>query len=196
MKISVRKRFLAYLIDFFIISILLSTIMVITDQVDNSRVTNLQREINELSEQKLKREISLTNYVSGYSIVLNKINKEQLPIHVGNTLLILLFLVVIPIMLKGQTIGMKIFKIKIKKDKGKLTILDLIGRNIIISGLGYLLFSILLTYIIFNRYYLIYMLLLSMIQLLLVIISVFMILYREDQKGLHDLVTKTKIANI
>ena len=196
MKISVRKRFSAYLLDFFIISILLSTIMVVTNQNNNGRVKDLQRQINVMSEQKLKKEITLDNYVSAYSIILNKINKEQLPTHAGNTLLILLFLIVVPVLSKGQTLGMRAFKVKIKHDGGQLKIWHLVTRNIIISGLGYLLISLMLTYVLFDKYYLIYMLLLSVVQLLLVIISVFMILYREDQKGLHDLVTRTKITNI
>ena len=57
-------------------------------------------------------------------------------INIINCVIIILYFVVLPLYKNGQTLGKKIFKIKIvREDKEDLTANELIIRNIVVNGL-------------------------------------------------------------
>jgi uncharacterized RDD family membrane protein YckC len=55
---------------------------------------------------------------------------------------------------------------------------------------------ILLVYLLPSKTYFVIISITGFIQLTLVIISTFMVLYRKDKRGLHDLLGKTKVVTI
>ena len=109
-------------------------------------------------------------------------------------LLCLWYLVYLPNK-NGQTFGKKIMGIKIaRKDKECLTLKSLLIRNIIINGLGSLLTSLVCIFILPGKLYFIVTSIFGIIQILLVIISGFMVLYRKDKRGLQDIFSKTRVV--
>ena len=101
------------------------------------------------------------------------------------------YFIITPLITKGYTLGMYINGIKLK---GKLNVKNLLLRNIIATGLMYLLASIILVYTTKDTLYFILLSIFGISQFLLVIISTFMIIYRKDHSGLQDIISKTKIV--
>ena len=110
-----------------------------------------------------------------------------------NFILLIGAFVIIPYYNKGQTIGKKLLKIKLVKDEGELSVNDLIIRNIITNGFGYTLIGFAIMFLVSDNVYFITISILSIIQFLLVLISIFMVLYRHDKKGLQDIICKTSV---
>ena len=113
-----------------------------------------------------------------------------------NLVFILGYFIIIPVVNNGQTLGKKILKIKIEKIDGNLTIRDMVIRNFITTSLLQLMISSTLVYIVNNDIYYNLSIFVSLLQILLVIITSFMIIYRKDEKGVQDLITGTQVIEV
>ena len=91
-------------------------------------------------------------------------------------------------------LGKQIFKLEIQKqDEKELKFFDLIKRSILIHGIFYLFVMIILVYILPSKTYFWIENILGIMQISIVIISGFMVLYRKDKLGLHDIWAKTVV---
>ena len=104
-----------------------------------------------------------------------------------------IYFVLIPYINKGSTIGKMLFKIKVDKQDGKLKITDLLIRSFIINGNLYLLILLILLPFVNSLLYFTIENILGIMQIIVVIISGFMVLYKKDNLGLHDILTKTVV---
>lgn len=182
----VSKRCLSYLLDMFIIFIILFLIKQLLP------VNNYEVELNNLNELYVEKKIDSSIYLNQFKSITHNIDKQNFGINLFGTFLIIINFIIIPYLTKGQTIGQKLFKIRIKKKN--LSIEDLVGRAVIINGLGYLLFMFIILFIATNQIYFILINLLGFFQILVVIINIFMILYCKE--GIADKFTNTRIEEI
>lgn len=185
------KRGIAYIIDLMIIFLFLLGIHKLFPE--NQDLLFKQAEMNQLSEQYLKQEINFSTYFNEYSTLIYEIDQCKRMDYMIILIIIHIYFVVIPYFIK-QTIGMKLLNlIYIQKNKDKLSILSLWIRNIIFNGLFYYIGLLISQILLKNQIYFINVIILGIIQILLVIISQFMIIYRKDCRGLHDILSNTKI---
>ena len=94
----------------------------------------------------------------------------------------------------GQTIGKNIMKIKVvSNDDQSLNINNYIFRSLIIDSI--FVDMIVLCFVIFaNREVYFYGVgMIEFIQYMVILISAFMVMFRKDSRGLHDLVANTKV---
>ena len=182
----VSKRFLSYLLDMFIIFVILFFIKQLLP------VNNYEIELNNLNELYVEKKIDSAIYLNQFKTITHNIDKQNFGINLFGAFLIIISFIIIPFLTKGQTIGQKLFKIKIKKKN--LDIKDLCGRAVIINGLGYLLFMFIILFIATNQIYFILINLLGFFQILVVIINAFMVLYCKE--GIADKFTNTRIEEI
>lgn len=192
MKTSLLKRLSAYIIDAFIFSLIFGIFTMIIPESNNVVVLNQQ--LSNLSESVLNNELTMTAYVNQYAGIVHSLDKELFLSNLFNLVLMIGYFAVLPFYYNGQTLGKKILKIKVIKDNGELTMNDLIIRNIIINGFLFSLIGFAIIFITSDLAYLIIISILGFVEILLVIISIFMILYRHDKKGLHDLWCKTSVV--
>lgn len=185
------KRAGAFILDAFIFSLVFGIFMMIIPE--NSNVTNLNGELSNLSESVLNKEISMGVYFNQYAGIVHSLDKELFLSNLFNFMLMIGYFVILPFYYNGQTLGKKILKLKVVKDGGQLTMNDLLIRNIIINGLLFSLIGFAVIFITGDIAYFTIISILGIIEFLLVIISVFMVLYRHDKKGLHDLLCKTSV---
>ena len=185
------KRAGAFILDAFIFSLIFGIFMMIIPESTN--VTNLNGELSSLSESFLSKEISISVYFNQYAGLIHSLDKELFLSNLFNFMLMIGYFVILPFYYNGQTLGKKILKIKVVKDDGELTMNDLLIRNIIINGLLFSLIGFAIIFITSDIAYFTMISILGIIEFLLVIISVFMVLYRHDKKGLHDLWCKTSV---
>ena len=185
------KRAGAFMLDAFIFSLIFAIFMMLIPESTN--VVNLNNELSALSESVLNKEISISVYFNQYAGIIHSLDKELFLSNLFNFMLMIGYFVILPFYYNGQTLGKKILKIKVVKDDGELTMNDLLIRNIIINGLLFSLIGFAIIFITSDIAYFTMISILGIIEFLLVIISVFMVLYRHDKKGLHDLWCKTSV---
>lgn len=192
MKASLKKRMTAYLIDIIIMLIILGFISVLYKPDDITFNNNL----NLLTMQYASGDITFTNYMTKSSEIYKQIDLNNLIINIINAVYIIGYFVILPYFNNGQTIGKKMMSINVRAiSNGKLTIQKLFVRNLIINGLFYLLAVIICSWAVPAQYYFITVTALGIIQIGLILASMFMVVYRKDKKGLHDLIARTWVAS-
>ena len=191
MKASFLKRLVAFILDILIFSLIFGIFTMIIPESNN--VTVLNGQLSDLSESFLSQELTISAYFHQYAGIMHSLDKELFLSNLLNFVLMIGYFAVLPFYYYGQTLGKKIMKIKIVKDNDELTMNDLLIRNIIINGFLFNLIGFALIFLVNDLTYFIIISILCFIEILLVIISVFMVLYRHDKKGLHDLWCKTSV---
>ena len=192
MKASLKKRITAYLIDIIIMLIILGFISVLYKPDD----ITLNNNLNLLTMQYASGDITFTNYITKSSEIYKQIDLNNLIINIINAVYIIGYFVILPYFNNGQTIGKKMMSINVRAiSNGKLNIQKLFVRNLIINGLFYLLAVIICSWAVPAQYYFITVTALGIIQIGLILASMFMVVYRKDKKGLHDLIARTWVAS-
>jgi uncharacterized RDD family membrane protein YckC len=162
----------------------------------SSNVANLNTELNNINDLLFSKKINLLTYYNRYSTVVHSVDKENILYSIMDAIYILIYFVIIPTFAHGKTLGKKIFNIKVvKTDKSKLTCDDLLMRSMVVNGLLYLLFSLVAVFVFSDIIYFAIEIILGIIQTFLLITSVFMVIYRKDDKGLQDLLAKTRVVD-
>lgn len=190
MKAGFVKRLLAFLIDSVVLSIIFSIITIGYVSNNNSiedKLTGYQDKIEsgELSEEEVVNEY--------YNLFYN-IQKDNRKDNTVNFVLYIGYFIIFGYLNKGQTIGKKLVKIKVVNNNGDTpSIYNMIFRNVFIYGLFTMLFSILFIDIINFKIFMSVYFILSYIECIIVVISFFMVLYKKDGRGLHDIIAKTKV---
>lgn len=187
------RRILAYIFDIVIMFVFLHLIKNYIPKTLN--IINLNLEMNSINELLFSKKISFITYINRYAIIIHDLDKENILLSIFNSIYIIIYFVIIPYFNKSRTLGKTLFNLKIEKcDKSKLTVDDLLLRSMVTTGLLYLLFTLVSVYVFNGLVYFAIVIILGIIQTLLLIISIFMVIYRKDDKGLQDLLARTKVV--
>jgi len=193
MSASASKRIIAYIIDFIFISAILMIVSYFIPKNDN--VEFLNKDMNELTEQVLNSEITFEAYAREYSLYLSSVDKENVIYNVTSVVIMLIYYVIVPVLFKA-TLGKYIMKLEIKhKDGKKLNLYNTFVRSCITEGMLYSLITVFLVQIVSSETYLINLIILGFIEFILVITSLFMILYKRDKRGLHDILSRSIVVD-
>lgn len=192
-KSNFGKRLGAYILDAVIVSLIFSVLTMFIKESNN--LINLNNQLNTISENFINKTITMKEYFNQYSSIEYLISKEMFLQNLFSLILMIGYFVILPYYYNGQTIGKKMMKIKIVKEDDKLTINDLALRSLLSNGIAMTFIELALIFLIKDTAYFITISILSFIQFLLVITSIFMILYRKDKKALHDIVCKTLVVD-
>ena len=192
-KSNFGKRLVAYILDAIIVSLIFSVLTMFIKESNN--LINLNNQLNTISENFINKTITMKEYFNQYSSIEYLVNKEMFLQNLFSLILMIGYFVILPYYYNGQTIGKKLMKIKIVKEDDKLTINDLALRSLLANGIAMTFIELALIFLIKDTAYFIAISILSFIQFLLVITSIFMILYRKDKKALHDIVCKTLVVD-
>jgi len=198
----VSKRLTAYLLDIFLIYLLISLIVsikFINPYYD--KFETFYEEYTNIVEQYSKKEITLEEMNELTKDSLYKISKYSISTNIVSVLVIIGYFGLFQKYNNGQTLGKKVTKIKV------------VDKNEQNPKLGYYLIRLLFIYYIFigsiipfiiNSILLcllntnIYILLSSIITYIFLgigIIDLVMICIRKDKCGIHELISKTKVVN-
>ena len=191
MKINLNKRINCYFIDLVIIAGISFLVSILIPK--SNTYIGIQNEISSLSSNYLNNEIVFSEYFSSFSELSKDLDKANIVYLSINFIMMLLYFVVIPLLLEGRTLGMIIFKFKVKVKNYKNIVYCILARSIVAYGLLYYLFQLCLLYLVPSNIYLIMLTILSIIQILVVICSAFMIKYRDDKRSLADILSCSNI---
>jgi uncharacterized RDD family membrane protein YckC len=196
MKVSFKRRLIAYIIDLALLSILVTLTLVIFPN-DKKEIKQINNNINIITEDLLNDKIDNSQYLNMYAKYNYKLEKKQIKTNVLNFIYIIFLYILVPFFAGGQTIGKIVTKIKIvNEDNTDIQFNKLIIRSLFINFLIYPIVTIPLIYLFSAKIYFILSLFLILIEFLLVLFTIFMVLYRHDRKGIHDILTKTKVIKL
>ncbi len=191
-KASLLRRILAFLIDFALITIIVVAISSLLPK--NNNIDVLNRKFNDTVSNM--ENVSFSVSFNQMALIYKDLDQARIMYSVINAVMIFIYFIFIPYFFDGKTVGKKILKIKtVRNDKECLSLKNLVIKNMIDTGLMYMLFSLMLIYILPGYSYFIFVIALSILQISLIVASICMIIKRKDKRGLNDILSGTKVIN-
>ena len=189
------KRLMAYIIDIIIILIITS---IVGSFISNgSNIGNLNDELMSMGDKFLKGDIGARTYINQYAGHIYSMDRELFLSNLIGVVISILYFVVYPLYNDGASIGKKLIGLKVVSfDGGSVSANGLIFRYLLIDGIGVTILSLCGLFVVRDFNYFIFVSILNFLQFLVVIISIFMILYRTDKRSLPDLVAGTKVIEV
>ena len=194
MKANSYKRVLAYLVDVMIISFvsLLLTYFVPTSENYNK----LNKEFETLTIDYRNQEVTMEEYLEKGTDINYQLNKEAVPQTIVSTVLSIIYFVVLAYFMNGETLGKKLMKIKITSNNDKkLTMNNYLIRALVIDSVLMNIITI-ITILLFSKdIYLTSYNIISYVFSFVYIVSLAMILFSKNGRGLQDILANTKVIS-
>ena len=194
MKVNSYKRVLAYLVDVMIISFvsLLLTYFVPTSENYNK----LNKEFETLTIDYRNQEVTMEEYLEKGTDINYQLNKEGVPQTIVSTVLSIIYFVVLTYFMNGETLGKKLMKIKITSNNDKkLTMNNYLIRALVIDSVLMNIITI-ITILLFSKdIYLTSYNIISYVFSFVYIVSLAMILFSKNGRGLQDILANTKVIS-
>lgn len=194
MKANSYKRVLAYLVDIMIISFvsLLLTYFVPTSENYNK----LNKEFETLTIDYRNQEVTMEEYLEKGTDINYQLNKEGVPQTIVSTVLSIIYFVVLTYFMNGETLGKKLMKIKITSNNDKkLTMNNYLIRALVIDSVLMNIITI-ITILLFSKdVYLTSYNIISYVFSFVYIVSLAMILFSKNGRGLQDILANTKVIS-
>ena len=189
MKADFFKRIFAYMIDYFIILLVLSFI---TANINVG--SDITEKVNNLTNEYKNGNITIEEYNEEVLPLNYELTKRKLPVNVITCVIIIGYYIVFAYFNKGQTLGKKICKIRVVNDKGeRASIWNILIRSLFIYGIITTLYSLISINFLDIESFNYSVSVVSVIESLFIVISLLMMLYKKDGRGLHDIIAKTKV---
>ena len=186
------KRIFAYIIDFFIISCISTIIFQIAFK------TNSYEEYVNKTEAYYKELVSSgsTEYTEEDLVnILYDISKAQIPLTIIQFGLTVLYFGILSFVANGKTLGKKIFNLRVVPIKGKKLNPGLYFlREIILTNSIFNLLSIINISLCGVKKWYFFNSIITNAKTVVVIILLGFLIFREDERSLHDIICKTKIV--
>ena len=190
-----KKRLLAYFIDIIILSLILTFVGLFIPS--NSNLVNLNNELISINNNFMNQEIDAITFINQYSNIGYSIGRELFLSNLISVAVGIIYFIVYPLYNGGQSIGKKIIGLKIvSADDSAVSSNSLLIRYLLMESIGTTIISMCLIFVIKDFYYILCDSILSFLQFLVVIISIFMVIYRRDKRSLPDLIAGTKVIEV
>lgn len=194
MKAYFLPRFIAYIIDIILVFMVSTLIMTVIPK--NSNIEQLQKETKEINEKFTNKEITQKQYIERSKTLIYDYQYANVPYSIVDIVILILYFVIFQFYNKGQTFGKKLMKVRmVSSDESALTMNQLIVRALVLQSI--LINIALIGAVLFMKKYYYYTdLSLTLLQSAIILVSVGMVLFRNDGRGIHDMIAKTKVIMI
>ena len=188
-------RIKAYLIDLVVILIIY---IISTNVIPRSDLLKKYKsDERELHENYVEKKISMSEYTKQYEVLYYNISRESKVNDIVYVVSLLIYFVVVPFFLNGQTLGLFLNRLRIERFTiGKLHMWQLLVRNVVIVGLGYSIFRVALVYFLDAKIYYKVLLGISAVQILLLLLSWIMVIRKKEKRGLHEILSNTEVVSL
>ena len=193
------KRICAYIIDIAIVSFILflfSKIEILNPNVD--KINSIQNEYEKYIETVAKNDADVTKLLKDDKVqnYIYELAKLQVPTSILNVVITFGYFVVFQFFNKGQTIGKKFMKIRVKSIKGdKLSFMQVFGRSLLINEILVSILIIIFVSCLSQSVYFNARKILELIDMIIVYGSLGFMMFRSDGCGIHDLLVHTCVVN-
>lgn len=190
------KRVFAYFLDLLIVGIVLGALTTFfVPQSKNSKKLSLEQE--NITSSFFDKELGAKEFANRSIEIGYDQAKEEIPVVIIDIAGMLLYFVVFQAYNKGQTIGKKLVKLKVVGNSGKeLGLNDYLKRVLIVPPIFCDLLDLILLMFVQKNIYLTSNIALTVLKNLLLLITGIMVIYRKDNRGLHDLIADTKVIEL
>ena len=186
------KRIIAFVIDVVIVSLVVSLINLLPIDPYQEKYKDTYEKYNEVVKKSsedgshdYKDEIIELNY---------EVYKYRTYSSVFSAAALILYFGVLPLVMNGQTLGKKVMKLRVVSNNDKkLNFWKYLIRIVILNNIWLSLINVGAVYIVdgVKFYYVTYVI--SMISSLVYMLNLIMVMFRKDNRGLHDMVAGTKV---
>ena len=188
------QRLVAFIIDILLVSSVVSVITIpFVNEKDTKKYT---KSATELVEKFSNNEISNEEFIEENKELSYNMARSTGIVSLVTIIMNILYFVVYQLYNKGQTVGKRLMKIKIKSDDGELFMNQMIFRAFIANFILVDLISFVFMVFASKDMYFYITGIFQGIQYLIVIISIFMVLTRKDGCSIHDKLMHTKVVRI
>lgn len=189
MKATFFERLGAYILDMIIVSVIFSLISL----GFGNYTSKTEQLMLELDDKLLANTITPEEYLDEYQELLYDYQKENVLQSGISVALTVAYYVIFQYMNKGQTIGKKLLHIQVvdKNTNKPISILKGLLRSFIVLSILSGTLGILFLFILNQNSYLISYLILLMLELIFTLVTVMLVLYKKDSRGLHDIMANT-----
>lgn len=191
MKASFFKRLGAFFIDYFIVILIAS---IITMGFSNTSSEEISKKMNNLVSDYQSEKISIDEYTEETYKLNYDLQKSNLNTNVVSITLYIGYFIIFATLNKGQTLGKKLLKIKVvNKEEKKPSVWNMFVRSLFIYNLASAIFSVVfINFLGISTFTNIYTTI-GYIEFFVIIISFFMVTYKKDGRGLHDMMAGTNV---
>ena len=188
------QRLVAFIIDILLVSSVVSVITIpFVNEKDTKKFT---KSATELVEKFSNNEISNEEFIEENKELSYNMARSTGIVSLVTIIMNILYFVVYQLYNKGQTVGKRLMRIKIKSDDGELFMNQMIFRAFIANFILVDLISFIFMVFASKDMYFYITGIFQGIQYLIVIISIFMVLTRKDGCSIHDKLMHTKVVRI
>ena len=190
------KRLLAFILDILIVSLVVTLLSYIPFLNPNrDAYSEKYNELVNVYEQVEKNEISQEEYNEAAIPISYELYRLNIPTILVDIVCSLLYFGVLPFFMDGQTIGKRLFQLRVVGANDKpLNIVNYLLRAVVLRNI---LISLALLAVIYfmdaSNYYNVYQNV-NLVGYIIMYINLFMIVMRQDNRGLHDFVANTKVV--
>ena len=190
------KRLLAFILDILIVSLVVTLLSYIPFLNPNrDAYSEKYNELVNVYEQVEKNEISQEEYNEAAIPISYELYRLNILTILVDIVCSLLYFGVLPFFMDGQTIGKRLFQLRVVSANDKpLNIVNYLLRAVVLRNI---LISLALLAVIYfmdaSNYYNVYQNV-NLVGYIIMYINLFMIVMRQDNRGLHDFVANTKVV--
>ena len=188
------QRLCAFIIDVILVSFGASFLAMPFVDVDS--IEKLNTEMNSVTESYINAEIDEKTYLTESSSITYQLARKNGLLTFITIFIELLYFVVYQLYNNGQTLGKKLLKIKVASLDEELNVNQMIYRSLIINSILYGFINFAFTIFAGQNTYFYGMLVIEVIQYIFVLISCVMVMFSKSGRGLHDLMSKTRVVRI
>ena len=187
------KRLGALIIDVLLLSLIANLISgIFIDEKDTKKLSNEEIQLlNDYSNNVIDSETLFENA--------NSINYESSKLLIPYTIIYLFLSILYFVMYQKQseqTLGKKLLRIKIESEDDDLTMNQMVIRGLIINGILFNIIELSLLLFLPKALYLNAYSSIELVKYSLYIVIAFMVMFRKDRRGLHDIICHTKVVNV
>ncbi|MGN0973343.1 MAG: RDD family protein [Bacilli bacterium] len=188
------KRLSAFLIDMLILSLVCSMLSIFL--IDNDYNNRLGLEMTETYQSYMENEIDENAFVNKIGDISYDLMRKNALYNIVSIGLYLLYFGLYQYLNNGQTIGKKVMKIKVVGKKHDLNVNDFVIRSLLINSILFNLISVIILLFLPKDVYILSNNTLIIFQYLILFICALMVIFRKDNRGLHDIICNTEVVNI
>lgn len=188
------RRILAFMLDFLLVSMLSGVIAVfVTNEIDYDetygRIYNVTKAYSE-------KELTIDEYNNEVMDINYDINQKTVSVTIVTVAVSILYYIVFAYACDGQTLGKKIVKIKVvSKSNEKASISSLMIRSMLIDMILVNALNVILILTLSKENYISIYDIVNYASSFILLGSAIFMMYRDDGKGIHDLVAGTVVVN-
>lgn len=189
------KRIIAFVIDIVIVSLVVSLINLLPLDPYKDKYKDAYEKYNEVVQKSTEDE---KNDYKDEIIELNyEVYKYRTYSSMFSATALILYFGVLPLVMNGQTLGKKIMKLRVvSNNEKKLNFWKYLIRIVILNNIWLSLINVGAVYVVngVKFYYVTYVI--SMLSSLIYMLNLIMVMFRKDNRGLHDMVAGTKVIEV